>query len=142
MPLHLQTIFIQRVKVTARTWHRNSCKSLQLFKTLATTSEGCLYKSQKSSDFLLGITLLSADRILLDELLPQWSMCPGVTFMHSPHPVNQSTGLVTRVYIKCPSCDGPEDCHTRGRQESALPIRVDTTPYTHTCVGDPHQFAL
>ena len=49
-------------------------------------------------------------------------MCHGVTFMHLPHPANQSTGLVTKVYIECPSCDGPEDCHTRGRQESALCI--------------------
>ena len=29
-------------------------------------------------------------------------MCHGVIFLHSPHPGNQSTGLVTRVYVKCP----------------------------------------
>ena len=62
MPLRLQTIFIQRV--TARTWHRNSHKSLQLFTTLATTSEGCLYKSQKGHGFPLDITLLPTDCIL------------------------------------------------------------------------------
>ena len=69
-------------------------------------------------------------------------MCHGVTFMHSPHLASQSTGLIAQVYVECPSCDGPEDRHTKGRQESALRIRLDTTPYTRTCVGDPHQFAL
>ena len=37
-----------------------------------------------------------------------------------------------------PSGDGPEDCHMKGRQESALHIWLDTTPYTRACVGDPH----
>ena len=50
-PLRLQTIFIQRV--TARTWQRNSHKNLQLFTTLVTTSEGCLYKSKKAMAFIL-----------------------------------------------------------------------------------------
>ena len=39
-------------------------KSLQLFRTLATTSEGCLYKSKKSHGFHLDITLLPTGRIL------------------------------------------------------------------------------
>ena len=41
-----------------------------------------------------------------------------------------------------PYGDGPEDHHTKGRQESTLRIRLDTTLYTHACVGDPHQFVL
>ena len=73
---------------------------------------------------------------------PLHDICHSVTFMHSLHLVNQSTGLVTQVYIKCPSSDGPEDCHTKGRWESALCIWVDMTLYTCACIGDPHQFAL
>ena len=61
--------------------------------------------------------------------------------MHSPHPANQSTGLVAWVYVECPSCGSPEDCHMRGRRESALCIQLDTTPYSRACVGDPHQIA-
>ena len=41
-----------------------------------------------------------------------------------------------------PSSNSPEDCHTKGRRGSTLRIRLDTTPYTRACVGDPHQFAL
>ena len=65
-----------------------------------------------------------------------------LTFMHSPHPANQSTWLVAWVYLKCPSCGGPEDRHMGGRWESALRIGLDTTSYTCTCIGDTHQFAL
>ena len=43
---------------------------------------------------------------------------------------------------RMPSGDSPEDCHMKGRQESALRIWLDTTPYTCACIGDPHQFAL
>ena len=38
---------------------------------------------------------------------------------------------------RMPSSDSPEDCHMKGRQESALHIWLDMTPYTHTCIGDP-----
>ena len=43
---------------------------------------------------------------------------------------------------RIPSGNGPEDRHTKGRQESTLGIWLDMTLYTRACVGDPHQFAL
>ena len=65
-----------------------------------------------------------------------------LTFVHSPHPGDQSTGLVAGVYIEYPSYDGPADCHTRGRQKLPLCIRWDMTVYPRACIRDPHQFAL
>ena len=38
-----------------------------------------------------------------------------LTFLHSPHLGDQSTGLVARVYVKYPSYDSSVDCHMRGR---------------------------